>query len=279
MDSNHVTVLDSFGALLCEEGDESRAVELLQRSAALDPEGGHDKYLYLAQMSEGTAALGYYRLGAGVLEKKLQESICESNRSAPTSDHRKLAAIQASIVELYMTELCDEEDAEDKCELALKDGLAASPSCLELLVAKATLRKVQGNIDEAKELSLACVKQVTDALASSDPDTEIPSDEVRIAMCRALIDLGLLTEARSALVELLEQDEQDIQVWYLLACSHLVEKDVAPIKECAERAMTLCEQAGEEAADWRQPIADILSQVAQLANDEEEDVADDDNGQ
>jgi predicted Zn-dependent protease len=276
MDSNNVTVLDGFGALLCEEGEQSRAIELLQRSANLDPDSGHNKYLNLAQMSAGVDALGYYRRGAEVLEKRLKGSISKPSASAVTSDHRQLAAIQASIAELYMTELCDEEDAEGKCEAALKDGLAADSGCLELLVAKATLRKVQGNIDEAKELSLACVKQICDALASSDPSTEMPSDEVRIALCRGLIDLGLLAEARSALVELLEQDEQDIQVWYLLACSHLVEKDVDPVKECAEHAMMLCEQAGEGAADWRQPLADILSQVAELEKEAKEEAVDND---
>jgi tetratricopeptide (TPR) repeat protein len=271
VDPNSVAALDAYGALLCEEGDHPRAVELLQRSANLQPDDGFDKYCYLAQMSSGTDALTYYKRGAEVLSRRTGKDSVDRERK-PTTEQTKLAEVHASIAEIYMTELCDESDAEEHCEAALKQGLEADPGCLELLVALTTLRKVQGRIDDSKEVSLKCLKLVKEATTSCDPNTVLPSAEVCVALCRALIDLQLHDEARSVLVELIEQDEEDIQVWYLLACSHLVEGDAAAVKECAKRGLDLCEQAHGDADDFKQPLQDVLAQASQLrATGEEAD--------
>merc|ERR1712086_1132100 len=104
--------------------------------------------------------------------------------------------------------------------------------------------------------------------------TVLPSDEVRIALCRALIDLSLMEEAREVLLELLEQDEEDIQVWYLLACSHLSENDAAATKECATRGLAICKQARGEADDWKQPLKNVLEQAALIPADAEEEEGD-----
>lgn len=270
-DANSIVLLDAFGALLCEEGDHPRAVELLERSIRLQPDSGYDKYFHLAQITAGAEGLGHYQRGVEVLRKRIEA--VKSDKL--TLEHTKLASVQASIAEIYMTELCDESDAEDKCEAALKSGFDADPTCLELLVAKMALRKVQGHIDESKELGRACLKHIQEATASADPDAALPSDEVCIALCRALIDLSLMEEARGLLIQLLEQDEEDVQVWYLLACSHLVDGEAAAVKECATRGLEICEQAGGQADDWKQHLSDVLAQAAQLrpgaAKDGQED--------
>lgn len=271
LDSNNTTVLDAFGALLCEEGSLERAAELFKRSISLDPQGGFDNYFYLAQMEEGREALVHYKQGVDVLLKRISSAKLGEDTNETMPEQSKLASVQASIAELWMTELCDEPDAEDECEAALTSGFEADPKCLELLVAKMALRKVQGLLDESKEVGLACLQLFKEASASTDPYTLVPSDEACIALCRALIDLTLVEEAREILMVLLEQDDEDIQVWYLLACSHLVEKEVAAVKECAKRGLELCKQAGHQADDWKEPLRKVLAEASQLPVDAAED--------
>jgi len=147
-----VEVLDAYGAFLCEEGiDRSRAVEVLRRSVALRPDQGAEKFFYLGQLTSGEESLAEYERGIAVLKAPGAHFASAGNQ---------IASAYASIAELFMTDLCDAEDAEERCEAALACGLLADARCLQVTIAKATLRKVQGRLDEARELSVGCAYRV-----------------------------------------------------------------------------------------------------------------------
>jgi len=261
-------VLDSYGAFLCEEGNCERATELLERSASLRPHDGAEKFLYLAQMASGELALAHYERGAAVLRK----SLAETEGDGAVARRRQLARTQASMAELYMTDLCDLPEAEERCEAALASGAEADAECLEVLATRASLRKVQGNMDEAKELALRCAQRVI-AVAKKlregdDADVaelDTLADEDLVQLCRTLIDLMQTAEAREILEGLLEKDEEDIQVWCLLGYCHVIERDAEVAQECAGHALKLCRKLGKEAAVWRSSLKDLLQRAKRLA--------------
>mmetsp|Transcript_1583 Transcript_1583/g.4511 ORF Transcript_1583/g.4511 Transcript_1583/m.4511 type:complete len:463 (-) Transcript_1583:40-1428(-) len=216
-------VLDAFGAFLCEDGDVERARQLLLRSAELRPKEGAEKFLYLAQMSSGEEALSHFSRGAGVLQTDLDRLVEQASRASSSTSlagalgsgeggasegseiiatvmsraaaplRRQLAGVRASIAELYMTDLCDLSEAEEKCEQALELGLKADPTCLELLVAKATFRKVQGRVDEAKQLTLEAARIIKAAGGrgvESDSESEAESEAQADAGDEAKADAG-----------------------------------------------------------------------------------------
>eukprot|EP00927_Polykrikos_kofoidii_P070943 TRINITY_DN67300_c0_g1_i1.p1 TRINITY_DN67300_c0_g1~~TRINITY_DN67300_c0_g1_i1.p1 ORF type:complete len:399 (-),score=110.81 TRINITY_DN67300_c0_g1_i1:92-1225(-) len=269
----NVEVLDAFGAFLGEEGDGERAVELLERSVALRPDTSAEKYLCLAQLTSGEQALGHYEKAAAVLKRSIAT---EAEASRDTKALRsQLATMQAAVAELFMTDLCDLPEAESRCEEALQCGFDAYNASLEVMATKASLRKVQGNMEEAKELALSCAKRVASTIRQygmvfddKDADTTVEDetlgDEDIVQLCRTLIDLLEASEARGLLEVLLEKDDEDIQVWCLLGFCHVTEKDGEAALECAEEASRLCKKIGQEAEVWRPALEDLIQRAKQL---------------
>eukprot|EP00928_Gymnodinium_smaydae_P014584 TRINITY_DN15368_c0_g1_i1.p1 TRINITY_DN15368_c0_g1~~TRINITY_DN15368_c0_g1_i1.p1 ORF type:complete len:373 (-),score=119.21 TRINITY_DN15368_c0_g1_i1:83-1201(-) len=276
-------VLDAFGAFLCEEGDVERARTLLERCAELSPDVGAEKFLYLAQMSSGKEALDFYERGATVLRSALAASSSSSSSSrsdvaaaAAPAVRRQLARLQASIGELFMTDLCDEADAEERCEAALASGKEADLTCLEVMATTANLRKVQGRLEEASEQALECARRVSknlreqfaiceDEAQQGDVDVDVLADEDLVQLCRTLIDLKRPAEARGLLEVLLEKDEEDIQIWCLLGYCHAVEKDLDGLQECTSQALKLCKKLSKrDAMEWRSTIRDLMQRSKRL---------------
>lgn len=89
---------------------------MLTRSILLAPEEGPDKYLYMAQLHEGREALGYYEKGLDLLERQFGISA-----GTPKEDSAKLkqrlCMAYCSVGELFLTDLCYEEDAEARCQV------------------------------------------------------------------------------------------------------------------------------------------------------------------
>lgn len=266
-----LSVLDAFGTFLCEEGEAERAERLLRRSVELAPDAGAEKHLYLAQLSEGAEALAHYEHGAKVLQ----------GLQGPEAA-RQLARAQAAIAELFMTDLCDLPEAEERCEAALAAGLKVN-NCPQLLAAKATLRRVQGMLDEARELALGCAARVKAARHAAErrevgeageASNQIPldveaepeelADETLVSLSETLIEVGHTQEARELLLFVLDHDEEDPQVWYLLACSHLVDKEISEVQECVEQGLRFCKGV-EQGAEWKSRFRQILKDAGALS--------------
>jgi len=285
-------ILEYFGTMLSEEGDEDRAREVLRKSVTLKPDGGPERYLYLAQLSRGSEALGFYRRGAATLKAQLESSqntpaTSSSSTAAPVgtvetarsqSLRAQLAGAQASIAELYMTDLADDDDAEERCEEAVLEGLKADPDCLALLTAQTSLLKVQGRVEEAKEVSLKCFKLISAAIDAAteegdlhDDDEEedtgrptLPDEDTIASLARDLIDLEQTNEARELMCGLLARDEEDFRAWILLGWCHVVEADPETAKECAEHGLKLCKKHKEEADMWKPELKKLLDKAASM---------------
>jgi hypothetical protein len=65
---------------------------------------------------------------------------------------KQIAKVYCSISELYMTDLCFEQDAEERCEEAIASSLATVPDGVDGKQALANLRLSQCRLDEASNL-------------------------------------------------------------------------------------------------------------------------------
>lgn len=108
--------MDMLAEVLLQIGETERAGSLLQQSIAIAPNGNHVKYLYLAQMQEGTDALASYNTGLQVLSTSVAQADEAMARTTDAdmkatyeAEKRRLLAAQCniycSIAELYMTDL------------------------------------------------------------------------------------------------------------------------------------------------------------------------------
>ena len=153
------TVLGKLGELKASNGhvdaarsDFMEAIDLLGPSSELNEgetsihvaqscESKAGLRLYLGQLSHGDEALQTIRKGVTELQNTVKILEHHSNIDSDAvmggsdSDHanyekalfetrRQLCAAHCSMAELYLTDLCEEPDAEDRCEASLKDAFA-----------------------------------------------------------------------------------------------------------------------------------------------------------
>ena len=64
---------------------------------------------------------------------------------------KQVASAYASVAELFMTDLCDEPNAEKNCEMALHEALKIDGTNIDALQSLANLRMIRDKDAEAKQ--------------------------------------------------------------------------------------------------------------------------------
>jgi hypothetical protein len=103
----------------------------------VEPDTGHAKYLSMAQLMSGRDSLGLYAKGIQVLEAEMMSSgVTEEKRKELT---RELSSVHCAVAELFMTDLCDEPEAEQECKNSIEKAVATDSGNPEALQTKARL--------------------------------------------------------------------------------------------------------------------------------------------
>ena len=264
--------LKLLAEIYLELGEPSDAASYFLRAVEADPEGevaytkkeggGVEKYFYLSQLSEegGSESIGWLERGATILRRELAKlppqkprtNMQSQDESQPISDlQAKLARALCAQVEIYMTDLSFEPDAEEHCERLINEALpiaAASgtkdPTTLQTL---ANIRVSQNRMEEAR----SALKQSLELWGgnTSAPDTQheasksriVPEDlnqagaaahntqihtpdfATRISLSRLLMETDLFANALNILERLVNEDDQSVEAWYLGGwCLHLL---------------------------------------------------------
>ena len=162
LDPDNVAALDGMGEACVQLGDIETARQVLERSVALAPDGDPGRYMNLGQMSEGEESLRWYT--SGVQRLRAERSALEqaSGTRAELQERwaastHALATALCSVAEIYMTDLCDEDEAEAKCEALACEAVELVQGLQEQLLAEpyqtlASLRLSQERPDEAGPL-------------------------------------------------------------------------------------------------------------------------------
>ncbi|KKY17605.1 putative tpr domain protein [Diplodia seriata] len=227
--------LTLLGEINVELGDIDTARDYFLVAAALDEDGaipeaaggGAEKFMWLAQLCEegGAESVAWFDKGAEVLRREIAE--LEARKQAgPERDvaldekKRKLANALCGVVEVFMTDLSWEEDAEQKCEALITEALLVHPNNPESLQTLASVRISQLRHDEARN-ALKMSMDLWKELKPEDP--KVPDFPVRISLSRLLMEAELEDEALEVLERLILEDDQSVEAWYLGGwCLHLM---------------------------------------------------------
>jgi len=125
------SAMDALGEVLVSLDEREEARSLFSRSVELAPTSGFSKWMYLGQLSCGEEAARCFQCGLNLIKKELDG--CAGGDSATSglsisSLKLRLSEAFCSLTELYMTDLCDEPDAQGKC---LEYSAAALEACEE----------------------------------------------------------------------------------------------------------------------------------------------------
>jgi len=242
--------LNLLGEISVELGAVDEARVYFEEAVKLDPQGtvggaladGAEKFLWLAQLAEegGQQSVMWFEKGAQALMNEI--AALESGQAIALDEEallllrvekkRKLANALCGIVEVYMTDLSWEDDAEARCENLITQAMAAedetSPETLQTL---ASVRLSQ----EKKEDAQAALTRSMSAWKDLDPeDSAIPDFATRISLSRLLMEAELESNAMDVLERLVSEDDESVEAWYLGGwCQHLIAKkteqgDVSP---------------------------------------------------
>jgi tetratricopeptide (TPR) repeat protein len=274
-------VLDAYGSFLLEEGEDmARGVELLQRSVELAPDApdGFGKYMSLGQIASGVDAVQYFEAGAALIQARLlalqqelearqQHAGIETEAFTEEAQVLRIAlgAAYCQCAELYLTDLCFEDGAEQRCEELVTAALAASQDGeagpYRLL---ADLRISQQRNEEA----LAALQTCFSFWRNAEEIDDRPAAEVRDSCGKMFIELGYPGEALEIYEQLLDEDDSNFDAFYMLAVTHKALGDLATAHECATRAQEILAESGIADSDPAvvSSVAALLSECAESAN-------------
>jgi len=204
---NNPEILDALGDTLLLMGDAQQALKILKVSLHLAPNSGVSKFLNLGQLHEGKEALKYYSTGAELLQQQKKNS----NREDVAQIHEKLVSALCAMAEIYMTDECMADDAEDKCDEYLSQSLAIAPNSSEALQLMASFKISQQNNEEALEF----LERSRKSWIQAEPEDRPPFD-FRLQAAKLFIELEGYQHAAEILEMLLEEFDENAEVWYLL---------------------------------------------------------------
>lgn len=199
------------------------ADKCLSRLVSLPSGATWKNYVNLAQLRDGTDSASLYREGLRLLKDELRLNSEDSLR-------QRAVSILCSLVELYMTELCFEEDAEQICEVYVNEAVALCPESPEVWVTKANVSMSQCKPVLAQE-AIEFAAEILEQMDELDPF--YPSFETRLCFVKLLLEIASLvatgqsssskpvqwycTIALQQCALLKAENDEDPQVYYLNA--------------------------------------------------------------
>ncbi|XP_061101193.1 uncharacterized protein si:dkey-12j5.1 isoform X3 [Conger conger] len=268
IEPTNLKILDMLGNVCAELGNVEKAKQAFLKAVELSPEEGHSKYMYLGQIHTGVEAVQYFSKGIEVMLNTLEERTHSAEGAAAASDHdaeltgKDVSVAFCSVAEIFFTDLCMEEGAADKCKEAIERALQYDPDNPEAMQLMASylfsIENIQeGSVfQEGREFLMRSValwlpgqrSRAEPCGQEEDEDDEehqqsgIPPYESRITTAKLLVEAEEYETASEVLEGLLEEDDEVVQVWYLLgwACYLQVEKSEEPdtFKDSARTYLT-----------------------------------------
>ncbi|XP_037130386.1 probable assembly chaperone of rpl4 isoform X1 [Syngnathus acus] len=271
VESTNLQALDMLGHISLELGNTEKAKEVFLRAVELSPDVGHSKYMYLGQLHTGQEAVGYYTKGTQILLSALDEeaqTTAQAEAATSVDDDSDLPTMKdvstayCSIAELYLTDLCMEEGAADKCREFIEKALqyhSSNPEGLQLMASYlfSTEKNQEGKeyLLKSVKLWLPAQKQTEASSSLEDEAQQIPPYESRITTTKLLVEGEEYELAVEVLEGLLEEDDEVVQVWYLSGWVCYLQ---------LERAKEQQEKDGRQLTDVEEEERSALKEAARM---------------
>ena len=314
-------------------GDAEAALPHLLTACQLDADGSGDRWMYLGQLRHGAEAIAAFERGVAIYQRE-KEALLQTTRAQPSDKEkdgegkregkgegegegededededgdggggavRRLAALRQSLstafvsmAELYVTDCCDEADAELRCNALLADAMSEWPDNAEGAYATANLRLIQGDDQQAAQwldTALTIIERQYDptrqpALSvllasplSSSSSGGVASYELRLNVAKLSYELGRYAQCAALIDGLLDEDDHFIEVQHLAACAHLQCARYSSAAQHATAALDMCRANGQhdkQAMTALRPVMAALRDVMAQCEGKEDENEDED---
>lgn len=306
IEPTNLTILDMMGSICSELGDVEKAKQVYLKTVELSPEEGHSKYMYLGQIHTGMEAVQYFSKGIEVMlntmDKHTNEACAFGAAAIPSEGpvtKKDVSVAFCSIAEIFFTDLCMEEAAADRCKEAIDKALQYdenNPEALQLMASYLfSIEKTEEGREYLKKSVsswLPSLQKEEETSASTERDMEeeedqtkskMPPYESRITTAKLLIEAEEYEMATEVLEDLLEEDDEVVEVWYLLGWLFYLQLDKQDSADNSvnfrKSAWTYLSKAKKLYVKLRcedEPMLEHTEQLLAELRDEEHDDDDDD---
>ncbi|CCH62405.1 hypothetical protein TBLA_0H01170 [Henningerozyma blattae CBS 6284] len=216
--SNNLELNQIFMEYYLENNQIDKAYPLLVKSCELDPlgeKGGNDKFFTLGQIIGS-------REGLELILKGIENEY--SNLKEDGSGIKKIISAFLSMIEIWMTDLCMEEDAENQCEEIIKQAIEVSNgNSGEVWSMLGSIRISQQRYKEAMEAFQKSWELFE--LKKNDIEERMKTENCReeynelvqplINLCKMCIEMCLYEESFKIIQNLKDIEEDNLEVYYL----------------------------------------------------------------
>lgn len=282
LEPDNTKVLEGSGNVCAEIGDIDNARIYFQKAVEIEPKKGHVKYLYLGQLSEGSEAVKYYEAAIPLMKNEIEyqkNNIQDDSAEKNKLTDKAVSNVYCSLAEIYMTDLCMEENAESMCEKYCKSAMEADKTNLEAAVSMCNLLLSQDNMDSA----VTVAEKAYNLWSSISKDVEeelLPeamSYEARVTLIKLLIEVEGYDKVSKIVDQLIEENEDDIRIWYYLGLVKFLMKDKDDPRFYLEKAVELYEKTGCEDKDMLAHLNELLESCPKEEDDESMDAIEEEN--
>jgi len=256
------------------DADNVRALEM-SGNLLLAPESGHTKYMTAAQLFTGTEARDLYLKGVEILERTANSAACDD------SVGRELSTALVALSELYMTDLCDSEEAETESRRFIDLAVQADSGNSEAWQALANYHLVTENMEGAQEamstsLELWLPQHLSWVESGEGKQTSLSYDS-RLGTVKMLLDLEDLDRATEVLDSLVEEDDEVVAPWYLLGWLNFLRNDPdyhGNVRHYLTKAKQVHTMNPTDDEDMVAHIDEILAEVGEGSDEDREQLED-----
>lgn len=256
-DPKNVALLQTAAEVLFEAGAAERALPLVLSAIELDNDGqfGDAKFLWAGQIYGGKKGLAYYKTGVNNLVAK----ISDDNQAALLGT---LCQAYLGMIEIWMTDLCMEPEAEQRCEQLIAEAFLCKEDDPEAWSVLGSIRISQIKSEDAMHaLQRAWVLFQQTLAAATVPDYTVVQKLVRLA--QNMLELRMYDEILEVTTEIHNLDDQVSELYYLNCFTHCELAKLATDKEIE----TAHVEAAKEAVELLEKVEDADQEVLEASVD------------
>jgi len=237
----NIKLLETIGNICAELGDVESAEKYLSQAVQLQPNEGHVKYLYLGQITGGNIAVDYYNAAVNIMTALVDPTATKKDGSSVSN--REISNVYCSLSELYMTDCCMQEDAESLCKESCRKAVQIDDENPDAHLVMCNFLLSKSDSESAKQIAIK-LYELWKSLSENDCDNivELMSYESRMTLIKVLIEVDHCDNVLPIGLQLLEENEDDIRIWYYIGLSKSISNDVECQRYYIETALHLYEK-------------------------------------
>lgn len=271
LEPNNTQVLESLGNIYTELGDVENAKMYFLQSVDGAPERGHVKYLYLGQLSEGWEAVKYYQKAIALLQNNVTESNAKQASDGTNEDH-DISVAYTSLAELFMTDLCMDDSAEEECRKYCQLAIDTDGENIDAYITMAGFLITVNNMEQASAIckqAFQLWQHFSELAQDNIPD--VVSYQSRSTLVKNLIEVEDYDSVPPIIEQLIEENEDDVLLWYYMGLAKSLQIAGAPQdpshdspKYFLEKALHLFTKVGCDDSDIYDHINELLKSCIDL---------------